>query len=65
MTRPAFGIRWWLAATLAGVSLLTVFTVALYVLPTAKDQARSLAQDAALGLSARAAHDVADASSTD
>jgi signal transduction histidine kinase len=64
MRRPAFGIRWWLAATLAGVSLLTVFTVALYVLPTAKDQARALAQDAALGLSARAAHDVGDASSS-
>jgi two-component system sensor histidine kinase ResE len=61
--RPAFGIRWWLSATLAGVSLLTVITVALYVIPTAKDQARALAQDAALGLSARAAHDVGDAGS--
>jgi signal transduction histidine kinase len=63
MRRLAFGIRWWLSATLAGVSLLTILTVALYVLPTAKDQARALAQDAALGLSARAAHDVREAAS--
>jgi signal transduction histidine kinase len=63
MRRPTFGIRWWLSGTLAGVSLLTAVTVALYVIPTAKNQARALAQDAALGLTARAAHDVATASS--
>jgi signal transduction histidine kinase len=63
MRRPRFGIRWWLSGTLAGVSLLTAVTVALYVIPTAKNQTQVLAQDAALGLTARAAHDVVAARS--
>jgi signal transduction histidine kinase len=59
------GIRWWLSSILVAVSLLTALTVALYVIPTAKNQARALAQDAALGLTARAAHDVGGAHSRD
>jgi signal transduction histidine kinase len=54
-------IRSWLAATLVLVSLLTAGTIALYVVPTADRQVRSLAQDAALGVTARAAHDVGEA----
>ena len=56
-------IRTWLAGTLAGVSLLTAGTIALYVVPSADRQFRSLAQDAALGLTARAAHDAGAATS--
>jgi signal transduction histidine kinase len=56
-------IRTWFAATLVGVSLLTAGAIALYVVPTTDDQYRDLAQDAALGLTTRAAHDVAGAHS--
>jgi signal transduction histidine kinase/HAMP domain-containing protein len=54
-------IRSWLAVTLVLVSLLTAGTIALYVLPEANQQVRSLAQDAALGVTARTAHDVGEA----
>jgi signal transduction histidine kinase len=57
-------IRTWFAATIVGVSLLTAGAIALYVVPTTDGQYRSLAQDAALGLTARAAHDVGEARST-
>ena len=63
MAMPLHSIRTWLAATLAAVSLLTAGAIALYVVPTADHQFRSLAQDAALGLTARAAHDVGTAQS--
>jgi signal transduction histidine kinase len=56
--RAALSIRSWLAATLVLVSLSTAGTIALYVVPAADQQVRSLAQDAALGVTARAAHDV-------
>jgi signal transduction histidine kinase len=52
------GIRTWFAATLVAVSLLTAGAIALYVVPTTDSQYRDLAQDAALGMTARAAHDV-------
>jgi signal transduction histidine kinase len=58
-----WSIRTWFAATLVGVSLLTAGAIALYVVPTTDDQYRELAQDAALGLTARAAHDVSVADS--
>jgi signal transduction histidine kinase/HAMP domain-containing protein len=61
--RTALSIRSWLAATLVLVSLLTAGTIALYVVPAADGQVRVLAQDAALGVTARAAHDVGDATS--
>ena len=54
-------IRTWFAATLVAVSLLTAAAIALYVVPTTDDQYRDLAQDAALGVTARAARDVGDA----
>ena len=57
-------IRTWFAATLVAVSLLTAGAIALYVVPTTDDQYRDLAQDAALGVTARAAHDVSDASTS-
>ncbi len=57
------GIRTWFALTLVAVSLLTAGATALYVVPTADGQYRALAQDAALGLAARAAHDVGGAHS--
>ena len=60
---PLHSIRTWLTATLVAVSLLTAGAIALYVVPTADHQFRSLAQDAALGLTARAAHDVSTADS--
>jgi signal transduction histidine kinase/HAMP domain-containing protein len=63
MPRVAFSVRWWLAATLVLVSLLTAGTIALYVVPATDDQLRSLAQDAAVGVTARAASDVGDATS--
>ena len=56
-------IRTWFAVTLVAVSLLTAGAIALYVVPTADGQYRALAQDAALGLTARAAHDVGGADS--
>lgn len=56
-------IRTWFAATLVGVSLLTAVAIAIYVVPTTDHQYRELAQDAALGLTARAAHDVGSADS--
>ena len=51
-------IRTWLAATLVIASVLTAGVIALYVVPTADREYRTLAQDAVLGVSARAAHDV-------
>ena len=51
-------IRTWLSLTLVTVSVLTGVAIALYVLPTADRQFRSRAQDAALGVTARAARDV-------
>ncbi len=54
-------IRTWLAATLVAVSLFTAAAIGLYVVPAADHQFRSLAQDAALGLTARAAHDAGTA----
>jgi signal transduction histidine kinase len=56
-------IRTWLTLTLVAVSALTAAVIALYVVPTADRQFRSRAQDAALGVTARAAHDVAGAES--
>ena len=52
-------IRAWFAATLVAVSLLTAGAIALYVVPTTDDKYRDLAQDSALGVTTRAAHDVA------
>ena len=56
-------IRTWFAAMLVGVSLLTAGAIALYVVPATDDQYRDLAQDAALGLTSRTAHDVGNARS--
>jgi signal transduction histidine kinase len=58
-----YGIRAWFSITLVAVSLLTAVATALYVVPAADEQYRALAQDAALGLAARAAHDVGEADS--
>ena len=56
-----YSIRTWFAATLVAVSLMTAAAIALYVVPTTDGEYRDLAQDAALGITARAAHDVAAA----
>ena len=56
-------MRTWFAATIVGVSVLTAGAIALYVVPSTDGQYRALAQDAALGLTARAAHDVGNARS--
>jgi signal transduction histidine kinase len=56
-------IRTWLATTLVGASILTASVIALYIVPTVDRQYRSLAQDAVLGVSSRAAHQVRHASS--
>ena len=55
-------IRTWLATTLVGASILTAGVIALYIVPTVDRQYRSLAQDAVLGVSSRAAHQVRHAS---
>jgi signal transduction histidine kinase len=56
-------IRTWLATTLVCASVLTASVIALYIVPTVDRQYRSLAQDAVLGVSSRAAHQVRHASS--